>query len=318
MTTPENNPERILVIRLGALGDLVLCFQAFHEIRKAHPGAEIALLTMPAFADFARAMPWFNHVLIDERAPGWRLDKWAKLIDQIDAYAPSRVYDLQGKFRQSILFWLMAGPLGPEWSGAARFCKYPRLWPPKPGMHFTDFVAEQLRRANIPPQYEADLAWLDASLGAFSLPNRFVLMIPGCAPGREYKRWPPENYAVLAQSLHKKGYTSIAVGTAQDAEAIKSIRALSPDVLDFGGRTSLQQLAALARRSAYVIGNDTGPTHLAAAIGAPTLGLLSPQVNAAWSAPRGKHAHFLQGPSLAYISVDEVLLALAPHLDKNP
>ena len=53
------------MIRLGALGDLVFCFQAFYEIRLAHPGAEIALLTRAPFAAFARALPWFDRVIID-------------------------------------------------------------------------------------------------------------------------------------------------------------------------------------------------------------------------------------------------------------
>src|ERR1700731_2724161 len=56
--------KRVLIIRLGALGDLIVCFQAFHEIREAHKTAEIVLLTAPEYADFARSMPWFNRVMI--------------------------------------------------------------------------------------------------------------------------------------------------------------------------------------------------------------------------------------------------------------
>lgn len=305
--------ERILVIRLGALGDLILCFQAFHEIRRAHPGAEIALLTMPAFAGFARTMPWFDRVITDERAPLARAGEWLDLVRQIRAFRPDRVYDLQGKLRQNILYFLLGCVRG--WSGAAPFCSYPRLWPPQPGMHFTDFAAAQLRRADVPQQPPADLAWLDAPVAELALPDRYAVLIPGCAPDRLYKRWPAENYAALANRLRARGIASVAVGTKADADAIAAIRAKAPQLVDLSGRTSLHQLAAVMRRSVCVIGNDTGPTHLAAAVGAPTLALMPEQVNAAWSAPRGLRARALRGCPLARLAVDEVLLALEPMLD---
>ncbi|MDX2027022.1 MAG: glycosyltransferase family 9 protein [Alphaproteobacteria bacterium] len=309
--------ERILVIRLGALGDLALCFQSFHEIRQAHPKAQIALLTMPPFAEFARKMPWFDNVLIDERAPGWRIDQWLGLLAQVRRFNPTRVYDLQGKFRQSILYALLGGPMGTAWSGAAPLCTYPRLWPPKPGMHFTDFVAAQLRLADVPTQPAADLAWLDAPLDGLALPERYALLIPGCAPGRDYKRWPASHYAELALRLRDKGINSIAVGTGQDSDAIATIRAVAPHVLDFSSQTSLLQLATLARLGAAVVGNDTGPTHLAAAVGAPVLALMSDRVDPAWSAPRGMHTTWLQGKPLSSLTTDEVFLALSRLIDKN-
>ncbi len=297
-------PERILVIRLGALGDLVLCFQAFQSIRDAHPDAEIALLTMPAFAGFAKQMPWFDHVFIDPRAPGWRVDAWLKLARTVRAFAPARVYDLQGKCRQSVLFYLSGKP---EWSGAAGGCSHPRLWPPEKDMHFTDFVAAQLKRAGIKIAEAIDLSWLDASLNQFTLPERFALLIPGCAPGRTYKRWPAAHYAALAAALREKGIESVAVGTAHDRAAIREIVQKAPHVADLSGQTSLPQVAALARRAEWVIGNDTGPTHLAAAVGAKTLALMSERVDPQWSVPRGPKATWLQGNPLATLGVEEVL-----------
>jgi ADP-heptose:LPS heptosyltransferase len=310
-------PERILVIRLGALGDLVLCFQAFHDIRRAHPKIPMALLTMPAFESFARLMPWFDAVILDERPAGWNWGQWMKLLKQVRAFTPTKVYDLQGKARQSVLFALLGGPMGPQWSGAASMCSHPRLWPPKPGMHFTDFVAAQLRLANVPPAGPPDLSWLNSPLNNFRLPERFVLLIPGCAPGREYKRWPAEHYAKLATLLAQKNIVSIAVGTQADVPAVAAIRALSPYVVDFSGKTDLLQLSALMRRAAGVIGNDTGPTHLAAALGTRTLALMSDRVDPVWSAPKGPRAKWLQGKPLSALSADEVLLALQDMLDRN-
>ena len=295
------------------LGDIVLCFQAFHEIRLAHPDARIVLLTMPAFADFARSMPWFDEVLVDSRAPAWRMDAWWRLVRSVQRFNPTRVYDLQGKFRQNILFGLLGMP---EWSGASPLCSHPRLWPPLPKMHFTEFVEAQLRRANVPSAPPPDLKWLDAALDV-ELPKKFVVIIPGCGAGRDYKRWSAESYAELARRLQEKGFGVVAIGTAADAESIQAVRALAPDIVDLTGQTSLYQLGHLARRATAVVGNDSGPTHLMAAVGAPTLALISERVNADWSSPRGAQANWLQGRPLAELSVDKVFVALSAWVDRK-
>jgi ADP-heptose:LPS heptosyltransferase len=304
--------ERILVIRFGALGDLVMCRQAFHEIRQAHKDAEIALLTTPPFESFARSMPWFDMVIAAERAPAWRIDAWAALIARLYRFAPRRVYDLQGKFRQSVIFNLLGGPLwGPEWSGAAKGCSHPRLWPPAPDMHFVDFLAVQLRRAGVPTSSQANLSWLDAPLDGFTLPERFALLIPGCSPQLPHKRWPAENYAQLALRLKTRGIASIAIGTAIEADTVAAIRKDAPDVVDLCGKTNLHQIAALARCAACVIGNDTGPMHLAAAVGTPTLAVLSGHTDPVWSAPYGPVTAWVKRDPLMELDVDEVFLAIS-------
>lgn len=310
--------ERILVIRFGALGDLIMCRQAFHEIRQAHQGAEIALLTTPPFEKFARSMPWFDTVIAAERAPLGRMDKWAGLIARLYRFAPKRVYDLQGKLRQSIIFWLLGGSAwGPEWSGAARGCSHPRLWPPAPGMHFVDFLAAQLRRADVPEALPADLSWLDAPLDGFHLPEKFALLIPGCSPKLMHKRWPAENYAALAERLQGQGIASLAIGTKAEAETIAALQRGAPAVIDLSGKTDLYQIAALARRAVCTIGNDTGPMHLAAAVGSPTLAVLSGHTDPVWSAPYGPKTAWVKHDPIDGVSVDEVFLALTALLDRK-
>lgn len=154
--------------------------------------------------------------------------------------------------------------------------------------------------------FSPDLSWLDAPLDDFALPERFALFIPGCAPSRPYKRWPPLHYAMLAKKLMAEGVTVFAVGTKADAQSIGAIRALAPAVGDLAGKTNLKQLAALARRAELVVGNDTGPTHLAAAVGARTLALMSDQVDPHWSSPRGPQTTWLQGSPLSALGVENV------------
>lgn len=308
--------ERILVIRLSALGDMILCMQAFHEIRRAHPNARIALLTTPAFVSFARTMPWFDEIIVDERAPASRPDLWLGLLKRVRNFAPTRVYDLQGMNRQGVLYYLLGGPLTVEWSGAAALCSHPRPQP-QSNTHFCDFVAAQLRHANVPPAEPADLSWLDATVHEFNLPARFALFVPGCGPGRDYKRWPSSSFAEIAHRLQSKNLICMTVGTKADEDAIQALRHQAPEVIDLSGRTTLHQLAAIARRAVLALGNDSGPTHLMAAVGTPTLALISEHVNPIWSSPRGARAAWLQGHPLSQLGVEEVFLALNRLLDKN-
>lgn len=312
MSEHDIENKRILVIRLGALGDLILCMGAFAAIRKEHPNAEIALLTAPAFAPFAMQMPWFDHVIIDQRPKFMQIGKWWNLIKNVRNYAPTRVYDFQGKLRQKILYYVLHGYMGLiEWSGAIKGCSHPRAWPPQPNMHYTDFIAAQLKNAGIDEVPLPDLSWLDETLSKDTkLPERYAVLVPGCAPQHLHKRWPAKHYAEIAKALVAKGVTVLAVGTKHDADSIEAIRKLAPEVVDFAGKTNLKQLASVFRGAEAVIGNDTGPTHLSAAVGARTVALMSDKVDPYWSSPKGTQTTWLQGRPLEKLAVSKVTEAL--------
>jgi len=304
--------ERILVIKLGALGDLVLSMPAFAAIRARHPEASILLVTAPAFASFGLLMPWFDGVILDTRPKITRPLEWIRLIREVRRFKPTRVYDFQGKFRQTVLFRSLGRP---PWSGAAKGCSDPRPWPMPEGSHYTDLLAAQLHAVwkkwdgedaafSLP---DPDLSWLDGDLCALDLPARYAVLIAGCSPQHPHKRWPAASFAALAQKLAGQGIASVAVGTKADAGAISAIRSLAPEVKDLSGKTSLGQLAALARGAEIVIGNDTGPTHLAAAVGAKTIALMSDKVDPHWSAPKGLRTRWLQGTPLETLGVEDVL-----------
>lgn len=294
--------KRVLVIRLGALGDIVLHMAAFASIRAHHPDAEIVFQTKSAFAVLGLMMPWFDRVILDDRPKAWQIGKWIKLVREVRACAPEIVYDFHGKTRQSILFHLAGRP---KWSGAIKGSTFGRP-SRKEGMHCTDVIEAQLEAAGVPYNPDPNLSWLDDAMKDFDLPENFAVIIPGCSPQHPHKRWPADSYAELAQKLAVQGIATIAVGGKDDQSAVDCIRALAPDVMDLCGKTNLKQLAALARRAKIVIGNDTGPTHIAAVVGAPTIGLMSEKVDPVWSAPKGPRASWLQGKPIASLSVDEV------------
>jgi ADP-heptose:LPS heptosyltransferase len=301
----HNGGVNILVIKLGALGDFVQGFGPYAAIRAAHPGARITLLTTPPFAGLSRAAPGFEEVWEDGR-PAWTdLPAVWRLARRLRAGRFDRVYDLQTSPRSS-RYRLFVGRRA-EWSGVARGASHPHANPDRGRMHTVDNQREQLLIAGITHFPAPELGWLDADLSEFALPERFALLLPGASPTRPGKRWPVERYAVLARALPMP---SVVCGGKAEAELGRFLAA-EAGALDLTGRTSLFQLAAIARRAVLAVGNDSGPTHVAAAAGCRTLALFGEESEPSRCAPRGPQADFLRHLPLSELGAEEVLAALA-------
>lgn len=300
----------ILVIKLGALGDMVQALGPFAAIRRHHAGAPVTLLTTAPYADFARASGCFDDIWIDERPRGLELGKWLALRAKLRQGGFARVYDLQTSDRSSFyfrLFW--PGPL-PEWSGIARGCSHPHANPHRDSQHTAERQAEQLRMAGIESVPAPDLSWAEADLDRFDLPARFALLAPGGAPHRPEKRWPPESFGRLADWLARQGVTPLLLGTEAEADVLETVAAACPRVRNLMGRTSLIEIAALARRAAAAVGNDTGPMHLMAAAGAPAVVLFSEASDPALCGQRGPRVAILRRPRLADLEAGDVAKAI--------
>ncbi len=312
--SPEQRPSgfaarsRVLVIRLGALGDFVLSFAPFAAIRAHHAADHVTLLTTPPFVDLARASPWFDRVLVDTR-PSWRqplrLLQLARSLRGFD-----RVYDLQTS-RRSSAYFLVAGR--PAWSGIAPGCQLPHANPGRDSMHTLERQRDQLAMAGITEWSSPDLAWLAAAPYP-ELPSGYgALLVPGAALHRPEKRWPAERFAALAAVLSGRGLRPVILGTRDEAPAAAKIRAACPAAIDLTGRTDLPALGALAARARVAVGNDTGPMHLAAAMGCPCVVLFGPASDPELTAPRGPHGAWpvvLRVENLAELPVERVAAAL--------
>lgn len=301
--------ERILVIKLGALGDFILALAPFQAIRCHHPGAAVTLLTTEPFAPLARASGWFDDVWIDSRPEIWQPRGWMALRRRLRAGGFARVYDLQTSDRSGWYFRLF-GEDAPQWSGIARGCSHPHLNPARDRLHTAERQAEQLAVAGIAAVPPPDLGWLDADTGRFRLPERFVLMVPGGAAHRPAKRWPAARYGALAKRMALRGLPPVVIGGPGEKEAADAIRAACPAAVSLIGATSLLEIAGLARRAAAAAGNDTGPMHIAAAVGCPSLVLFSAESDPALCGQRGRAVAYLRRPVLADLAVDEVEAAL--------
>jgi ADP-heptose:LPS heptosyltransferase len=136
------------------------------------------------------------------------------------------------------------------------------------------------------------------------VPDRFILIAPGGAAHRPDKRWP--HYADLARSLIEQDLTPVLLGTSAERDVTATIHAACPGAVDLTSRTNLMEIAGLARRAAGAVGNDTGPMHLIAATGCPSLVLYSLASNPTLCAQRGSYVRILQKPNLADVGVEEV------------
>jgi ADP-heptose:LPS heptosyltransferase len=290
----------ILVIKHGAFGDLILAFRAFAGIRRAHPRAHITLLTTGRFKSLMARSPWFDHIEVDDRAPIWSIPASLRLRRQLHGF--DMVYDLQTSARSSRYFRLAGRP---AWSGIAKGCAFPHNNPARRAMHTRERIAEQLAIAGIRDLPEPDFAWLTgADVSMHGLPERFALLVPGASLRRPEKRWPLSKFKALAAAL---SLPRVVVGGPDE-----QIPADVPGV-NLVGRTSLFELAAITARASLAIGNDTGPMHLAAALGVPSVVLFSHASDPALAAPRYPHGGrpiILRAPSLADLPVAQVLSSL--------
>lgn len=294
--------EGILVIRHGALGDIVLSFGPFAAIRRHHAGARLVLLTTRPYAAFCQASGLFDEVWIDERPPWWRIGRVLALRRKLLGGGFARVYDLQTSDRSGAYFRLF-GAHPPEWSGIARGCSHPHANSRRDFMHTVERQAEQLRMAGITDVPATDLSWVKADLARYALPTPYALLVPGGSKHRPDKRWPVARYAELAASLKALGLAPIVLGGPDEAGIAGAI----PVARDLTGQTNFEDIVVLARGAALAVGNDTGPMHLIAASGCKSVVLFSHASDPALCAPRGRDVRVLRQAPLESLRPAEVL-----------
>lgn len=298
---------RILVIRLGALGDFVQSFAPFATIRAHHAHDEVDLLTQKSLAGLGRQSPWFDHVVVDRRPPWHDLPAVLVLRRVLRSY--DFIYDLQTSGR-STRYLRLSGL--DAWSGIGRGGRAVHDNPQRRFMHTRARQRDQLRRAGLAPLCTPDLSWLAA--GGPVLPAPYGVLVPGAAAHRPAKRWPVARYAALAAQMHARGLLPVIVGGKGEAELAAIIRESCPAAVDLTGRTTLSELGGVLARARCAVGNDTGPMHMAAALGVPCTVLFSADSNPALTAPVGQHAgqvKVIYVHDLATVRVDRVAATLA-------
>lgn len=304
-------PNRILVIKLSALGNVILSLGPFAAIRRHHASAHITLLTTAPYAGWLATSPYFDDVWIDGRPEWWNLTAVLGLRRRLIGGHFERVYDLQTSSRSSHYFHLLPRNARPEWSGIALGCALPDRDPARDRVHDIDRQFGQLRVAGIASREAADMSWSHGDTARFGLPEKLALLAPGSSPHRLAKRWPIAHYRDLAAALAARGVTPVVIGTAPERTLALAIQQGVATTIDLTGRTDLADLTSLARTATIAIGNDTGPMHLIATAGCPSIVLFSRDSDPALCAPRGPRVSVLRRAELATLEVDTVLQAVA-------
>lgn len=259
--------ERILVIKLGALGDFMYALGAMRAIREHHPAAYITLLTQKPYEALARKTGFFDAVMLDPR-PKYNPLHWLTFKKDLNACNFTRVYDLQNNDRTGLYFKLFSPK--PEWSGIAEGASHRNTDPDRNKSHAFLGHRNTLAIAGIPRVDIDPLDWMQSDTSRFNLKKPYALLVPGSAPSRPNKRWPWKNFRALASELIESGIHPVILGASSE-EILSRAIAENIDITNLTGQTTLDDIASLARESIISIGNDTGPMHMISMTGCPSI-----------------------------------------------
>lgn len=325
--------DRLLVVRGGALGDFVLGLPALHALRRAFPGASLELIAPAAVLPLASQ-------LVDVATPLERAE-----VAYLFLGGEGLPGEVVGRYRDLdlVVVWL-SDPDGSVRGSFQRLGARRLLWAPPipsgPGRHAADHLLDTLGPLGIP-------GVVDAATPSVAVPRdraSALLRRPGVDPGRppvavhpgsggDWKRWPAERFARVADGLLAAGREVVLIqGPADEravAEVVAAVREGRPEV---ASGQDVEELAALLSLCSCYLGNDSGVTHLAAAVGTPTVALFGPTDPSVWG-PRGRRVAVLRGEvecapcsrgtalecrarsCLETVTVEQVLEAVAAMLD---
>lgn len=276
-------PNRILIVRISALGDMVFCTSLLEGLRRAYPQAYIAWLAQPGLSGVLDGDPRLNELL---RLPSGALDSTAGLRATLKLLRAERRYDwvidAQGLFKTRMLARMVRarrriGFVSKEPGGFLMDHLVPKGGDQWQISSEYRFLAQELTGTDpgaprlIPSRRSRERA--ESILLNTGLPGGFIALCPFTT--RPQKHWVESYWGELAHRLHDAGLGRCALfGGPDDREAAQRIMAqMPPDTMDLVGATRVSDLPALLDLSRLVIGVDTGLTHIGSAVRRPVIAL---------------------------------------------
>jgi heptosyltransferase I len=316
--------RKILLIKLSALGDVVHTFPVLNKLRRRYPAARIDWLVTPGIGELLRHNPAITNVIAfarDDRSAPWRLAPYAaalRLVAQLRAVEYDLVIDLQGQLRSAFFAFTSGAPvrIGFDKPRADIWKTLSRTIPDEARKHawqgaregswlaYTDHMALPTLDQHPVERYLGISPMLGLDDGApdfsFPLPQEANARIDGLldyyeiakaklvvmAPGTnwETKAWRPEAFADAARHFLEKGLAVTLIGTDAERTVCDEVATLAPGAVNLAGETTLSELAALISRAAICVTNDSGPMHLAVALGRPVVSVFGP-TDPVWAGP---------------------------------
>ena len=322
--------ERILIVRLGAMGDILHALPAVAALHAAQPEAEISWLVERRWRDL---LPdWVLPVLVDTKL--WRKQPLAMetraALQRLRRHGRYDIaIDLQGATKSAVLGKIagakeFVGPADPrEWM--ARFFYDAKI--ETRSAHVIDHAKEIVGGATETPSSQSDSStnWLPQKADAESWARQFAqnrIAILNPAAGWAAKQWPADRYGEVAKKISARGFPALVnIGPGEEELGAAVVNASGGSAKTIS--CTIPQLIALTRHAALFVGGDTGPMHLAAMLGVPTVAIFGP-TDPARNGPYYERTTVVRSPlsqtsyshvrtpdqGLMAITVDEVMSAV--------
>jgi len=296
------NINRILVIKLRAIGDVLLSTPVVQNLRDRFPLAQLDFLTDKFAAEVIVGNPWVSHVLTFDR----KVDSGAGVIRQVREQHYDLIIDLFSNPRSAIVTGLSGARYRAGFPFRWRKYAYNIIIQPRAGnIHNIEFNLDALRRLDIPvthfqPYFPLDKKAKEFAGEWFRAENLDGQTVVGLNPsgGWYTKRWGLEHYARLGDLIAERHRASIILlwgpGEEDDVRIIEGGMKTPSHRIP---KTTLSQLGAIIQQCTFVVSNDSGPMHIAAALEVPTLGIFGP-TNPRQQGPFGEMHRWIRNEEL--------------------
>lgn len=278
--------SRILLIKPSSLGDIVHTLPVVSAIKTQWPGAHLTWVVKRQWAELVRRVEGVDRVwAVDEGVVSWVKQGWALRSERFDL-----AIDLQGLLRSGAVAWLSGIPLRIGFANGREGSPWfytTQVSVPTVEMHAVDrylLVAEAIGvRVQGSPQFrfnvlDEDRAIIRNMLSEKGIPVDQPWVAMNVSARWTTKRWPVSSFAAVLDRLHEEGRGPVVViGSAEDRCDVDALRAATTTPFtDLAGAVPLGCLPALLSKAAAMITNDSGPMHIAAAVGVPVVALFGP------------------------------------------
>jgi len=293
LAVPAGGFRRIAILRLSALGDVILTLPAVHALRQAFPGAHLAYWVKEEYADAVRHDAAIDHVRVLE-TDARKIEDVVSMSAELEDF--DLIVDLHGNARTRVLTFHQKAPVlrAPSYRLLRERWVRARWTRPKPAPHATARYAAALAPLGLAvtgvPRIEAGAeaeAWAEGWLAEWGPAQPPIALCPGA--GRFTKRWPEEHWVALDERLEAAGRARLWFSTETERWALPALAGrIEHRPAARWCAQPLPRIAALLSRCAAAVSNDSGLMHLAAARGIPVVALFGGTVPELGFAPVGE------------------------------